>query len=207
MNTLNKTLACALVLLLGACSSATNLTGAKTQKAGEHETYIGGSYSGSLVRNNESSTDSTTVPGFDVAVRYGVTDLDEVGAGLRNAGQYSFDYKRSLMKDAKMALSVGAGLGYLGVTVGTTKTTYMDFSFPVYFDYSLGDDMTLLLSAKYLLARVSGDAVTSASNNNLGFSGGIRFGEDSGFHLEYGLLKSLADGGGTAWQASAGFFF
>ncbi len=160
------------------------------------------------MRNNESATDSTTVPGFDFAFRYGITDQDEVGAALRNAGQYTLDYKRSLMADGNMALSIGAGLGYLSASIGTLKTTYMDFYFPLYFDYNISDDLTLLLSTKFLISRISSDALTeSVSSNTLGFAGGFRYGKDSGLHVEYGMLKSLEDGGGTAWQMSAGFFF
>lgn len=205
MKNSNLFIALALALVLGACSSATNLTGAKTQKAGEFEMYAGGSYSKNLVRN---STDGTTkTAGFDFAGRYGVTDVDEVGFGYRNAGQITFDYKRNLMSDSQSALSVGAGIGYLSVEVGSTSTSYMDFAVPVYYDYKLSGETTLLFSAKYLLSRISSDSA-SASANSLGAAAGARFGEDSGLHAEFGFLFPLGqEDGTTAWQGSLGFFF
>lgn len=205
MKKMNLMIAAGLALALGACSSATNLTGAKTQKAGEYEIYAGGSYSKNLVRN--SDTGSTTAAGFDIAGRYGITDVDEVGAGYRNAGQVTFDYKRNLIDDSQMALSVGAGIGYLNVTVGSVSTTYMDFAIPVYYDYKLSQDTTLLVSGKYLLSRISGD-VDSQSASSLGLAGGARFGEDSGIHTEIGFLFPMGqDEGTTAWQGSVGFFW
>lgn len=195
----------ALATMLGACSSATNLTGAKTLKEGSHEIFVGGSYSGNLIRNSDS--DSTTAMGFDVAGRYGVTNDDEVGFAYRNAGQLVFDYKRALMSDSEMALSIGAGMGYLNVTVLDSSTKYMDFFIPLYFDYKIEKDVTMLLSAKYLLARASSDLGGSVTANNIGFSGGARFGEDSGFHAEFGYLLSLAENGSNAWQTSLGYFW
>ncbi len=193
----------ALATSLGACSSATNLTGAKTQKEGEYEIYVGGSYSGNLIKNSETSTGAM---GFDVAGRYGITNDDEVGLAYRNAGQLTLDYKRALMSDSEKALSIGAGMGYLNVTLLDASTTYMDFFLPVYFDYNVGENKTLLLSAKYLLARASGEGF-SASSSNIGFSTGMRFGKDTGFHAEFGYLLSLAEGASNAWQTSLGYYW
>ena len=189
--------------VLGACSSATNLTGAKTQKEGEYELLLGASYSGNLVRNSETSTSTL---GIDFAGRYGMTNEDEVGLSYRNSGQTVLDYKRSLIDDSDMALAVGAGIGYLSVTVLEASTTYMDFFVPIYYDYKLDDETTLLASAKYLMSRASGEGFSTTSNN-LGLAAGARFGKNSGFHAEFGYLMSFEEGASNAWQTSLGYFW
>jgi|GEM_PF-1322718 len=197
------------VLAFGRCASINNLTGAKTQAAGDLELYTGVDYSNLLRKSDGTSTDTKTF-GIDFAGRYGLTGDDEIGFKLANSFSYlSGDYKRALIKDGIFYLSSGVGVGYLGyeVTGGTESLKYkqIDMFVPVYMDYYVSPSFGLLFGPKFVYSIVSGEGAENVATAVL--SGGFRWGQKAGMHAEFGYGIPFQDGAEGLWQTNVGFFY
>jgi hypothetical protein len=192
-----------LVGLLGACASINSLTRAKTLPAGQKELYAGVEYS-NLLRKTDGTQNDLNTFGVDVAARFGITDQDEVGAKLANTFAYlSGDYKRALIQ-GQTNVSSGIVLGGLSYSnASNQKFTQVDIAVPLYVDFEVTPEFTLIAAPKLMYSFVSGTPENFAS---CVLSAGMRYGKESGLHLEGGYAIPFNDADGM-WQMNAGVFF
>jgi hypothetical protein len=216
MKKYNTILQMTLVSLLSACASVTSLTGAKTLKEGDREFAIAAGYSNLKLKISDSDLGgdepSTTVPNLDAALRYGLTDKDELGIRLVNFGAMTIgDYKRSLYTSEQFAVSVGAGLGYTKFTssfgADSSSTTIVDLIVPAYADYYASKDLTLYTAPRFIFRKIAGDS--SDTQTMMGVNLGLKFGQEAGVLFEGGYAFQLGQDESleNGWQVMAGFFF
>ena len=199
------------LLCLANCASVANLQTAETLSQGEISNTIAMGY-GEVDLDTDSTTEAVAgTATIDYMLRYGLTDVDELGVRLTNFGAYiSTDYKRKLYDDGSIKLAAGLALGGTKVTVttnaGEASTTFFDIAVPLYADYWLDETKALFVSPKYMLSMISGTG-TSDTYHRLGGSTGFRWGKTQGMIAEVGYLANLSEDNSDLWQFLVGGFF
>ncbi len=195
------------------CASITALQTAKTLPKHKFAHTVAGGPSNSKLKL-DSATDGTSFWGVDYLGRFGLTDQDEVSVRVANWATYlEAGYKRSLIGDGPVLLSVGAGLGYTGFTSyssssssGDIRVDIVDFSIPLYVDFVLGEMSTIYLVPRYSF-RISQNQESTDSFSQVGGSGGFKYGKKIGGILELGYLKPMKKNTDGFYQIMGGMFF
>ncbi len=197
----------ALILVQG-CASITAMKTAKTLKAGQV------SFAGQLNYSNTKifpeDNESPNFTGADFMVTYGWTDHEEVSVRASSWFTYfTFDYKRAIVSDGPVLFSLGAGLGGTMIDEGQSGvnaggTTILDFYLPAYVDFVVSDMTTLFLVPRYIL-RTNPNA--SSKTSQLGSSGGIKIGQESGIILEAAYSQDINVSDVNYFQVGIAAFF
>lgn len=210
-----RLLAVALVVLLAqilaGCASLTNMTSARTLPANEVEFVFGLGFSDAKLDFDDAGETNVPIPGLDFMLRYGITDLDEVALRIATFGFFVADYKRAIISEGSVLMSVGVGLGatrYPEFDLDTTRdevVTLIDVYLPLYFDFMLSDKVALLASPKYVFRNTYGPETDAPSL--LGLSTGMKFGLQAGVLVEFAYAKEVSGARENIWQLMFSMFF
>ncbi len=185
--------------LLVGCLNVAQLQEADTVAKGDFDFGMGGSYTGYAVDSLEE-TDGLENIGVGALIlwgRYGISEQLEAHANLWLPFGYSVGAKYQLVgnrKEAGPALSLGADVSMVSITVGSdsteTKTRYIDVIVPVYTGYRINEGTAFYLTPKYVLRSQTGDF--SGTGHAAGGTLGATLGEDTRFHIEGTLIRDFS---------------
>jgi len=133
--------------------------------------------------------------------RRGLAPKWDAGVKVTLIGTGGADVKYQLIDSDKFDLAVGAGLAYMSIESGDSKSTLIDVTLPVYMSTPVSESVTLYASPKYFLRKATGgDAL-----NILAMTAGVKMGEKSGIMLESSYGKAIGDDF-QSLQFNAAFF-
>ncbi len=139
----------------------------------------------------------------------GLTESWDAGFRLAIIGSMVADAKYALLDEEKLALAIGAGVGYLSIeseAAGTRKykTNLYDLMLPFYASYDFTETFAAYLIPKGVYRLITGDESGSALMG--GATGGIKVGKTWGSYLEGSYLKDFGSEF-TATQFNVALFF
>lgn len=134
-------------------------------------------------------------PFIEAYGRYGITDKLDLGLKLTFIGTIASDIKYQFLGDQNsvFAGSVGAGVGYMSIFSGNTKSKVFDLMLPVYFSVHPAKIIGIYFNPKYIY-RINNYTVDSEKGNSnsswYGITGGFRFGKKTALFVEYSFFKN-----------------
>jgi hypothetical protein len=134
-------------------------------------------------------------PFMEAYGRYGITDNLDFGLKLTFIGTIASDIKYQFLGDHKSLLagSLGAGIGYMSIFSGSSKSKVFDIIIPAYFSIHPYKIIGFYLNPRYIYRinnfSISGDKGVKNSSW-YGITGGLRFGGKAALFIEYTFFKN-----------------
>jgi hypothetical protein len=180
-------------LATGACANYSQLQDAETMPKGKLGVGVGVSFTKYTVEETDTAgtktEESISVPAVVVSARRGITDKFEVQGtawfplGARLGGKYQLAGEAG--KEG-LQVSVGAHVGYLSISAGEAKTTFIDGYLPLYLGYRASPSLEIYAVPQYILRLVGNEDNTSDVGHVTGTTLGIALGRSSKLFLEAG---------------------